>query len=287
MTVALPVRQAFSVAVLLVASLALSACFLLPGKFASRVDLAEDGQFTFTYNGDLHFVTPSESSSETEATSEVSVFEPQPCYTSNGEERECSAAELDQQMKEWEEQEKQYGQMQQVQAAQMAAVMGATDISDPKVAEEIAEKMRQQAGWKKVEYLGKGRFAVEVEISGTLDHTFVFPVIEDVPLSSPFVVMTRRKDDTVRIDTPAFSAANNPYSAIMQMAEMEGATVRKSGNAPEIPVLDGSFTITTRGTVLANNTDNGPTQGAGGTRMEWSVNARSGSAPTALVKLAP
>jgi hypothetical protein len=52
-------------------------------------------------------------------------------------------------------------------------------------------------------------------------------------------------------------------------------------------VLEGSFTITTDGDVLANNTEVGPITVATGKSLAWKVNTRTQAAPMALIKLAP
>jgi hypothetical protein len=54
---------------------------------------------------------------------------------------------------------------------------------------------------------------------------------------------------------------------------------------PPIPEMDGTFRIVTDGRILANNTDEGPTQGPGGQILEWRVNARTEAAPMALIQL--
>ncbi len=50
---------------------------------------------------------------------------------------------------------------------------------------------------------------------------------------------------------------------------------------PKLPVLDGTFAVSTDGTVLANNTEEGPQAGASGSILNWTVNDRTENAPTA------
>lgn len=54
-----------------------------------------------------------------------------------------------------------------------------------------------------------------------------------------------------------------------------------------MPTLDGVFTLTTDGEILANNTDEGPAATASGKVLQWKVNERSKEAPTALVRINP
>ena len=49
--------------------------------------------------------------------------------------------------------------------------------------------------------------------------------------------------------------------------------------------MEGTFRIVTDGRILANNTDEGPSEGAGGQVLEWKVNKRTQSAPMALIQL--
>ena len=49
--------------------------------------------------------------------------------------------------------------------------------------------------------------------------------------------------------------------------------------------IEGTFTLTTDGEVLANNTDEGFTAFEGGKRMVWKVDRISGQAPLALIRL--
>ena len=49
--------------------------------------------------------------------------------------------------------------------------------------------------------------------------------------------------------------------------------------------MDGTFRILTDGRILANNTDEGPSEGTAGQVLEWKVNQRTQSAPMALIQL--
>ena len=52
-----------------------------------------------------------------------------------------------------------------------------------------------------------------------------------------------------------------------------------------LPTIDGTLTLTTDGTILANNTDDGPAADPAGKRLVWKINARNPAAPMALVQL--
>ena len=54
---------------------------------------------------------------------------------------------------------------------------------------------------------------------------------------------------------------------------------------PRMPELDGMFSIVTDAPILANNTDEGPVSDAAGQKLNWKINIRAASPPTALIKL--
>jgi hypothetical protein len=236
-------------------ALLLAACMLIPGKFASNLDLRKDGRFSFAYKGEIHFVSPSQLDEKKEG----------------GEDKPGAKADKD------------------AEAAQMEAMMGGgMNLSDPKAADEFARKLARQHGWRSVKSMGNGRFDVDYAVSGTLSHDFTFPVIEGFAQATPFVQVIRRADGTVRINAPAFSSGpeGSPLRNLARMGAMDDAgKVKGSSKAPKLPVLDGTFAVTTDGTVLANNTEEGPQADANGSVLNWTVNDSTDSAPTALIGL--
>ncbi len=276
-------RTKRSLAVICVAALSmlLAACILMPGKFTSSLDLRKDGRFTFAYKGEIHFVSPQDVK-DSEDKGEAS-FEPDPCLTEAGEMRDCTAAEIAEQKREREARKK---ESREAEKAQMAAMTGSEDLADPKTAEEFARKLARQKGWRSVKSMGNVRFDVDYAISGTLTHEFTFPVMEDFPLANPFVQVIPRADDTVRIVAPGFSsgAGGSPLRALAQMGESEPTSKEKKA-APRLPKMDGTFTLVTDSTILANNTDEGPVKGTTGEQLTWMVNDRTKAPPAALVRL--
>lgn len=273
------ITRMVKVAVMAGACLALAACLIVPGRFASTLDLRRDGRFSFAYTGELRVLALSKMAGMTAP----KPFEAQ-CSDEDGKERKCTAAEAAEQKKTWDEEQVAALEKQKKDAEQMKALLGGIDPSSPQAAEELAARLRRQAGWKSVIYKGDGLFAVDYALSGRLDHDFAFPTIERFPMVTPFVQLTRRNDGTVRVDTPGFAAGAggaNPLTAMMSGA--------LGGGDKESPAtrsdMDGTFAVTTDGQILANNTDEGPRPEPSGQRLSWAVNARSPAAPTALVKL--
>ena len=269
------------VAVAAVLCLLAAGCFLLPGKFTSELTVKRDGAFAFTYLGDIHVLALSKQAQN--GLGNDAKFEPQPCRSDeSGDERPCTADELSAQRSDWKSGQE-AGEAKKKQDAEMARQMlGGIDPADPRAAEELAERMRKQAGWRSVQYIGDGKYVVDFAISGRLDHDFSFPSLERMPVITPFVAIYRRADGSVRIDAPAFAASANggPMGAMMQAMGAEKA-------APQgMPELDGTFTIVTDGEILANNTDDGAQAATAGLRrLTWKVTPRTATAPTALIKL--
>ena len=275
----LPMRARLAAALL---CLFAAGCFLLPGKFASELTVKRDGTFGFTYQGDIHVLALSKLAQDERG--QDAKFEPQTCYVDDtGDERPCNADELSTQRSDWETGQEASKASKKKQAEMARQMLGGIDPVDPRAAEELAERMRKQAGWRSVQYVGDGKYVVAFAISGRLDHDFSFPSIERLPMLTPFVAIYRRADGTVRIDAPAYSASasGGPVGAMMQGMGADKATPQG------MPELDGSFAILTDAEILANNTDVGAQPGtAGMRRLSWTVNSRTTAAPTALIKLA-
>lgn len=266
----IPIRRALAVATL---ALLAAACILAPGKFSAQLDLRKDRGFAFRYSGEILMI-PLMKSGKDEA------FEASACHDDETvDERPCTTEELAQQKTDWEE-TRATKKKSDAQAAQM--LLGGIDPSNPESGKEIAAKLRRQAGWKKVEYLGDGKFDVDFAISGKLDHDFIFPTFEGFPMSNAFVQVIARQDGTVRIDAPGFGPQAGGQAMAGMMSGM--ASGNDDSNGP-VSLAEGSFAIVTDGEVLANNTDEGATAAPTGKALSWKINPRTPAAPTALVKL--
>lgn len=282
----MPLRRNAAAGLAFVLSVALAACFVLPGKFASTLDLRKDGRFAFTYQGEIWVMGLSKLS---EMGAGAGKFEPSSCYKDddNMSERECSKKELEAQQAAWEIEQQAGAEKRKKDAEEMKALLGGIDPSDPKAGEELAARLRRQAGWKSVSYKGEGLYDVDFAIAGRIDHDFNFPTIERMAMMTPFVALSRRADNSVRIETPGFAmgGGSNPMAAMGGLAAMGAAKEGGEQGGPKFPKIEGKFTITTDGTILANNTDEGPQPGTTGQQLTWTVDARNPAAPTALIRL--
>lgn len=271
-------------------ALMLTGCFLSPGKFTSTLDLRTSGQFTFTYQGEIYFLGLSRLASMAGEAEEV--FVASTCYDEEGdfEVIECSEEELERQREEWEA-GKEAREAENERNSKMASAMfGGIDPSDPAAAEEVATKLRRQHGWNNVEYKGDGLYVVDFSITSTMTHDFTFPVFEGFAFNNGFVVANLRDGNVVRIEAPGYSGQTSSATSgtgLMQVAALMGDEENGGDEAGPtyIPELDGSFTITTDGAILANNTDEGPAAVPGGQKLAWSISKRSTAAPMALIRL--
>ncbi|MFM5923267.1 MAG: hypothetical protein ACKOPG_03655 [Novosphingobium sp.] len=273
-------------------SLLLAACLISPGKFDSTLDLRKDGRFTYAYKGEIFVLGLSELMKLGDKAAEP--FAPSPCYADDAMEKErpCIKDELAEQKTNWEAEQKAAADKSKKDQDMAKAMLGGLDPTDPKAAEELAVRLRRQAGWNSVTYKGNGIYDVDFRVTGRLNHDFAFPTVEKMPQVIPFFVLNRRADGSVRLDSPAMVEANNsssPFGSIAQMIAAEkGAKAdgEDSKETPGVPQLDGHFVLTTDGEILANNTDEGPKADPVGKRLEWSINPREKAGPMALVQLA-
>ena len=285
--------RAVAMALLASFSMLLTGCFISPGKFNSELVLGADQDFTFTYEGEIFFLGLSQIAQAGESAKE---FEPEPCYVDGTyEERECTANEVEGQRAAWEAGAEMRAAEAAQKAEQMSALLGGIDATDPEATAKFAQILLRQKGWDRVEDKGDGVFEVTYSLSGKLTHDFMFPVIEGVPSTNPFVQIFLRDGDIVRVNAPGFAAQNddNPMGAMMGgIAGMAGmaaiAPEQSEDNAepmPNVPTIDGNFTIVTTGgmKIRANNTDEGPNPTPTGEMLTWEIDTRTKSAPTALI----
>lgn len=270
-------RAAAAVFVLGVAAL-LSACLLAPGRFVSTLDVRKDGRFTFTYSGEIYLLALSKMAEE--AAEEE--FTQSPCYDEDsGETRDCTKDEIAKQKAEWDEGRAAREDKRKRDDEQMRALLGGIDPSNPKAAEELAARLRRQAGWKRVDYKGDGLFDVDFAITSKAAHDFAFPTMERFPMANPFVLLAVRNDGSLRIDAPGFAGPSADPLKTMMLGD-----AKNEEGADKLPKLDGQFTLTTDGRILANNTDEGPQADTSlGQRLSWKIGPSNQAAPMALIQL--
>lgn len=267
-------------------ALLLTGCMLMPGKFVAELVLMRDGTFTYSYDGEIHFLSMNKLM-QMGSELEQGEFTPDQCYNSDTfEDRECTAEELAQQRGEYDERMAAKKQNDALEAERMKQVFGGIDPADPASGDELARRIERQTGFDKVRHKGDGAFEVSYRISGRLDHDFLFPTFERLPMGNYFLLAGRRDDGTVRIDAPGFASQNgvNPMSALMSGMD-PGFSARPQQDMPGMPVLDGTFAIITDGEILTNNTDEGPSADPRGRKLSWRIDRSTANAPTALIRI--
>lgn len=189
---------------IVLASLSLTACYLLPGKFAATLDIRRDGHFTYSYKGEILMLGLTKLVQVAlAAANETKPFEAMPCFKDDGvTERECTKQEAADQKTAWETEKAEKAEKAKRLNETLTKAFGGIDPNDPKAAEELAARLRGQAGWNAVTYRGNGIYDVDFMVSGTLDRDLTFPSIERLPAVLPFLAINRRTNGEVRIDLP-------------------------------------------------------------------------------------
>lgn len=286
-------RLRFRQTLAVLTSLLLAACLLTPGKFTSALDVRRDGAFTYSYTGEIHLLALSKLA---EMGRSGTTFTANTCSNpETGNIRECSREELAEQKSEWEAERTRSAERRRREADSMKSMLGGIDPSNPKAAEELAARLRRQAGWRRVDYKGDGTFDVDFVLSGQMDRDFSFPTIERFPTANAFVTVSRRSDGTLRIDAPGFApmTAGEPFRgmmgglAAMGSSKDAGGSGSSAGQVPGMPMPDGTFTLTTDAAIMANNTDEGPQADPRGQKLTWAISTRTTAAPMALLRLSP
>ena len=197
---------------LAIIALALSGCFMAPGKFTSQLDLTGADRFTFTYDGEIFFLGLSKLALMGAGSEEA--FKASCIADDSFEERACTPQEEAETAPPSGRPEPPNARPRKTQEAeQMAAIMGGINPTDPGGGRgKWCACSNRQKGWNRVVHKGDGLFEVSYSVSGTLGHDFMFPTIEGFPATNPFVQMILRDGGQVRINAPGFAATERRQS---------------------------------------------------------------------------
>lgn len=233
----------FRTLIALAAPLLLTSCVLAPGKFTSTLKIDADGSFAFTYVGEVidSGDSPSDGSS----------------MMSSGDDKPSPEEAREKARKE-------------------AAAKAETETKR----RAIAAALTKEAGFRKVTYLGGGKFMVDYAVTGKLTHNFVWPFNLDAEVVFPFIAIERRQGGVVRVKAPAFA---NDDSSAKQMGGIGGMPGGGPGAASQ---LDGTFTLDTNAAIISQNNEEGATTTGARKVIVWKATPLTKSAPTAVLRLA-
>jgi hypothetical protein len=288
----------------LILPILLAGCLLMPGQFGSTLDVRKDGTFSFAYKGEIVAQTgermfggggdifpepdanekcwgPKPDGKAKSAGDEAAAIAVDAAMAATDEgERDCTKEELAERKKAREEARASAAERRKKEGEQFAQMSGFNPADEEAMA-RFAAQLAKQKGWKSVTYKGKGVFDVDYAITGRLDHDFVFPVFQKGNALFPFVIVRKRGDGSVSVNAPAFMGGGMAAMAALYGAGGGGKSSEfGNGTKPK-----GSFTITSDGSFLTNNTEDGPTKSGATNTAKWTVGADSDKTPEALIKL--
>ena len=201
------------------------------------------------------------------------------------EERDCTEAEIAEQKKEWDDGQVRRKKEKEQAKKMFAALLGGVDPDDPKTIARFTKEVERLAAWNKVEHIGNGVFKIDYSTKGRLADDFAFPVIPRYALGNPMIHISRWDNGRVRIEAPSFH--NDPdmsMAAIMGAGGMMPGMGMKGKDVSPLEVK-GTFTIRTDTNILANNSEEGPSEIGGLQVLTWDIGARTYGPPMALLKL--
>lgn len=262
----------------LLASLLLTGCLVTPGKFTSELAIDKKGRFDFTYQGEISILGFSKlldmaAASETENDNDL-------CFDEDYADRPCSEQEIAERKAEKVRENAE-------QAEMLKALLGGIDPSSPQAIETFIERVSRQKGWNSIVHKEDGVFDVDFSISGQADQGFTFPLMEKLQGVTPFVTIVARKDGKVRIEAPGFAKSDEAggFTGSLSMLASLGMAGNSSDVPPQLTLPNGTFTVRTAGSILTNNTDEGPAIENGESVLRWDVTTATSQAPETLIGL--
>ncbi|WP_404366831.1 hypothetical protein AB5I39_11610 [Sphingomonas sp. MMS24-J45] len=238
----------------------LASCVLTPGKFVSTLRIDADRHFAFTYIGEVIALDlgdefakgMKEAGSSDKGTDPASSDEDEPGMQKIALQKRSAPG-----------------------GGKAAPTTASKDASDEKN-RAIAAALSKEVGYRKVTYLGDGKFSIDYAISGTLDRAFLWPYNLDAEIVFPFVVLEVRANNTVRIKAPAFAKEND---AAKNMAGVGG-----SGPPKQASQLDGTFTLDTDAEIVSQNNEDGAVTTGARKSVTWKATPTSKDAPSAVLR---
>jgi hypothetical protein len=274
------------------APLLLTGCLWGPGKFTSDLTLKKNGGFVLDYRGEIVLQTPPDAEAKVEPWSkdkarcrksgrvELGPFLSSVTADDDDPVRPCTASELAKAKTDYETQSAARAKSKREENEQMAKMFGIAGLDDES-GRAFAAKLGKYAGYRSVQYRGKGVFDVDYHFEGRATQDFIFPALPDNDFLIPFVAIRRRADGSVLVTAPAFTGGAGPMGV---RAGAAATSAMKEGKGP-VSHAQGRFTVITDGEILTNNSEDGPAPSAAGRQVHWDVGPSSSKIPETLVRL--
>jgi hypothetical protein len=284
--------------------LLLSGCFLLPGAFTSALDLRKNGDFTFSYKGEVIFQSPDDIMKSGRDKPRTWVDARAHCFKDNSDptsndydtdeealadtsakdddnRRPCTAAEIATVRKPFETAEAERLARKMKESSDFGAMFGFSPADDEANRKYAAALMKYE-GWRSVSYRGKGVFDVDYQLSSKVSHDFIFPLFPQVDIIIPFVQL-RKREGGLMVNAPALVGGG--LKALASKARALGQSQPSNDIATNSVITRGTFTLITDGEILTNNTDDGPKADPRGRKLVWDIDPSGEKIPEALIKL--
>ena len=247
-------------ALVLLAPLMLVGCLLAPGKFTSTLTINADRTFTYSYQGEVYAFDvnqamkdmPSGGGDDTKATDGVSL------QKIGFDKRGRKGGGTDKNSKD--------------DAKTDAKAQAAADVKN----REMAATLSKEAGFRKVTYVGDNKFLIDYQISGKLDHTYLFPYNIDAGIIIPFIAVEIRANGTARVKAPGFANDSKDSAGGMGGSDASKASAK----------LDGTFILDTDAEIVSQNNEEGAKVANGRKTVTWKATPLSTTAPMAVVRFA-
>ena len=253
----------------------LSSCYLVPGIFDATLVILRDGNFTYRYSGEIVFADIEHPPENDWNDKNAKCFD----YV-EATQRSCTPTEIKEQRVSYEADQA----MSRERAAEASELTG-FDAYDSAANQKFASELMHYDGWKNVVYKGRGVFAVEYEISGMLDRSYVFPTIPNAQVIVPFLSINPSKYGVVNIAAPGLVAGSAKNIVMRQLPKSDEKDLHFWSR------INGNFKLTTDAELSFYNGK--PVRNLENKReaiVNWQINAgeaslSSGKAPEAQVIL--
>ncbi len=200
---------------------------------------------------------------------------------SDSNDRPCTKAELAKLRKTFDDEQAAKAAKDQKESAEFASIFGFNPLDDT-ANQKMAATMMKYDGWKSVTYRGKGIFDVDYQLTSKISHDFLFPLMPQGDFVIPFVALRKREGGTVGVTAPALVGGGIKALAARGQALGRSNSSALAGLGSK---TKGTFTLTTDGEILTNNTEDGAVKDPAGRKLVWDIGPGTEKIPEALIRL--